>query len=468
MDFIVGGMPRGGTTIAAKFMSLHSDIFCYAGETSLVPLLFDLFEHFPCQPDNLDTVLMFLRSQLQTTMIEMPRFSVSRGAHPANLIFNEAALDQVMLAIGSALSAGYYGKKLYESALVTLGEVIAQADRRSIIGEKTPNNVFALAEFYGEGACIPVLAVREPIGTIRSMRLRDDPYAAAFSGTTEHTIGIYLEYGEAILRCLQHAKALRVRYEDMAEDPALVLKQMFGLFGRIPEDRVIAFVEHGRDKEIADRAPMHYRRLRINTDAGSLSPVDQWKILALTKSVREAFGYGDNLLSEWGFELVTDWPGDEIPAVVLPLGGFHAKEPNGQSWMKKQGTLVAYMPKGTGYTVELALWSNFPESIGCPISLKVMVNGVVREELQVACGQQQTRVILDLTAADLLPVGAKGSYVVLKLCSSLVYAPVAIVPHATETRAVSFLYCAGEIKRRNTTWKSLIPRLNSYRQPTTI
>lgn len=441
MDFLVGGMPRGGTTVAAKFMSLHPEIFCYAGETHLVPFMCDLFRQHPCRPDKINVVMDFLRTQFMISMVEMPRFSVSKGAHPANLIFDEKSVDALVAEIRNLLVSGYVGDSLHRLSLDVLRDILAKCDSRSILGEKTPSNVFSMAEQLDASSTKPLLVVREPFGVVRSMRGRSDPYASAFSGDTESNIGIYLDYGTAITQCLTKNDALLVRYEEMAKDPADVLKRMFGMFGREPEERVINFVERGRDQEIANRAPMNYKRLTMDLNHQDMSRVDMWKIASLTRDVRNSLGYSDDTMAEMGFDIPAEWPGDEVPAAMLPLGGFHATEENGQRWMKQQGRLVAYLPAGASRRVSIDLWSCFnPEVVQHQgVTLSLIINGVVRNQVTVPSGQQATRLEITLSDADVQPMSTKGSYAVLTLHSSVSYSPMTTTPDSLEVRDVSFL-----------------------------
>jgi len=442
IDFLVGGMPRGGTTVAAKFMSLHPDIFCYASETHLISYLYDFFRQHPCHPEKVKVVSEFLRSQLTTTMLEIPRFNVSKGAHVGNLIFDESSVNALVSELHELLVSGASGETMYRWSLEALRRSVAKCSARPILGEKTPSNVFAMADFPGnEYLTKPVLVVREPFGALRSMRRRSDPYASAFSGDTESNIGIYLDYGHAITRCLDKSDSLLVRYEEMANDPADVLTRMFGMFGLVPEERVINFVERGRDKEIADRAPMNYRRLTMDVNHNEMTQVDIWKILALTRSLRNELGYTDEVMEEWGLPSAVDWPGDDVPSAILPLGGFYPAEANGHRWMKQQGRLAVYIPSGKCRRVRIDLWSCFPSEIvqGNCVNLCLLLDGRVLEQVTVPCGQQNTRLEVALSEADVQPMGVQGSFAVITLQSSVSFTPMTATADGLDVRDISFL-----------------------------
>ncbi len=453
IDFLVGGVPRGGTTLAAKFMSLHEEIFCYAGETHLIPFMHGMFGELPCREDKVDSVARFLRQQLMTAMVEVPRFNVSRGAHPANVIFEEKDIDNLVESVRSHLNGTLYGVELYRMSLGSLGEILAKADRRPILGEKTPSNIFAMADYAGATTVRNIVVMREPIGVLRSVRARveeGDPYCDdAFKGDLEANVGMYLEYAMAARDVLRSGRDVQlVRYEDMAEAPARVVEEMLKGFGRAAEERVIRFVEGARDREIADRAPMHYRRLKLATSSTTLSPVDLWKTFSLTRDVREAFGYSDSAMVDLGFDLPLKWPDADVPTRVLPLFGFHRAELLGGSWMKRRASLVAYFGKVQSHALTLAFKSEFPKRVGREVELRISVNGIERHTCSVGTGQQSTVIKLMVNEDELVPMGNKGGYVVVGLLSSAAYTPIGHTRNSFDAREISFLLNSWAINRK--------------------
>lgn len=45
LDFVVGGIPRSGTTAFADALNSHPDVFCFASETGLLPLTQQISGH---------------------------------------------------------------------------------------------------------------------------------------------------------------------------------------------------------------------------------------------------------------------------------------------------------------------------------------------------------------------------------------------------------------------------------------
>lgn len=458
LDLLVGGMPRGGTTVAAKFMSLHPDMFCYAGETHIIPFMHGLFGQLPCRRDKVDLVSKFLRQQFMTAMVEMPRFSVSQGAHPGNLIFEEKNVDDLVDAIRGHLNNQLYGVDLYKASLITLRELLSKskADQRIIFGEKTPNNIFAMADYARLVATKNIVVMREPIGVLRSMKARvegGDAYSGAFKGDLETNIGMYLEYAMAAQQVLNSSgEGLLVRYEDIAQTPATVVREMFRLFGRETEERVIQFVEGKWDRDIANRAPMNYKRLNITAGYAELSPVDIWKVFSLTRELRETFGYSDAAMAEFGFDVPSEWSGAEVPSKVLPLYGFYQAGWIGGPKMKRSGGLVAYMGKGRSHDITLELKSEFPEQIQGEVELQVSANGIRRAVIKVPAGNQTTVVNVKVHSDELVPMGNQGGYTVIDLVSSVAYSQLGHAAHGDDAREISFQLNNWMIDKRLFKW----------------
>jgi len=432
MDIVIGGMPRGGTTVAAKFYSLHEDFFCYAGETHCLPLLFDLVGVTPCIEEQVGRVAEFMRHQLIGTMVDMIRYSVEQGAHKGNLIFSHNTVDAMMSPIVDLLRDGLTGKELYERVLEVMTLGISSGSRRPIIGEKTPSNVFSMAD-YGRfmEKTLSLVVVREPFGALRSMRGRvaaADNYSSVFDGCLESNLGIYLEYGRAIQKTLKAQNSMLVQFEEMANAPGDVLTRMYGYWGRTPDERAINFVENGNDPEVADRAPMCYRRLQVRHSDGVFSTNEAWKILALTRSLRESFGYTDDFLADIGWDIPTEWMGEFEESTLFPLDGFFPPNEEGALHMRKKGALVAYFGKGNRHVIGLKFWSSYPEFVdGDVIKLTITVNGRIVGELCPGTGPSVTCFDYEFTGEDMQPMNEKNNMVVIELEASHTFSPMASV-----------------------------------------
>lgn len=441
MDVLVGGMPRSGTTVTAKFLSLDPDIFCYAGETHVIPLMMSLTGRIPCLSEQTERIVQFMSHHLKVTLLDMPRYSVAHGAHPANLIFDEPDVEFLTHEIRDLLSRQQTGVLLYQSLQAILRRVISNRVPRSIIGEKTPSNIFSMALHATGDSARHVVVVREPFGVIRSMSKRvsgKDPYSGCFDGEIEHQIGLYVEYGNAAVRCRAGNRCLLVHHEDLACDPFAVVSGLFALFDRHPDERILRFVEQGRDKEVADRAPMYYKRLTLSSDISHLSSVDIWKIFHLTGAVRKSLGYSTDEMTRYGFPATADWPsGVPVPDRLVPLSGFH--EQTGQGlFMKDIAVIAAYFSRLRTYRLVFELESNFPEACGAHATLGVFIGGQRIHESQVASGNRIAKFEFSVSANALHPIDSSGAYSLIELRSSHVYAPLAHLRGGFDHRERSF------------------------------
>lgn len=79
LDFVVGGIPRSGTTAFADALNTHPDVFCYAYETGLLPLTQQIGGHGRIPPASIPMVRGWLREDLYLAMIEMVAFNIAGG-----------------------------------------------------------------------------------------------------------------------------------------------------------------------------------------------------------------------------------------------------------------------------------------------------------------------------------------------------------------------------------------------------
>lgn len=440
LAYMVGGMPRGGTTLVAKFLSLHPQSFCYAGETHLIPLLHEMFADAPCHPQRLAEIIQHLRGQLRDAMLLMPRYSVEHGAHPRNLLFDEHHVENLCNGVRQLLGDRLHGAQLHEAALQQLDETLARVQARPLRGEKTPSNLFAMARY--PQATANILVGREPLGFVRSARARvkgADPFAGAFEGSIEASIGLYLEYAHATRQLLrQDPNALWLRYEDLALAPAQALQRMHEFLGLEVEERALRFVEHGGDPELEDRAPFRYRRPRLQLLDDDLTAEERWKLYNLTRSVRETLGYGDEQLRAFGFELPGQWQGEIPGEAVLPLYGFGAAEAgSGARSMGRRGALLLYCGAGRQFELELKLVANLPSSFDGPHRLTLEIGGRQRAQQLFASGVQCFDLQLQLDENDLTAMGERASYAIVELECSSACCPLAHDPVSPDGRELS-------------------------------
>lgn len=457
VDILVGGMPRSGTTLAAKFLSLHSDIFCYAGETHLIPFMYGMMKHYPCLPEKQEAVLVLAAQNLQSALVDMPRYSVSRGAHPGNLIFDESDVAGVVGALRGILREGLTGEQLYASLREEMRHLISRRSPRQYVGEKTPSNIFVMAEEERHHGTLNLSVVREPFGVVESMEARvgNDPYADAFSGTIEHQIGIYISYGEAVARAGRNGCGMLVRYEDMAKEPARVVERMFGHFGKTPEARVLDFVEGAPDPDIAGRAPMHYRRLAVKPISGKKSPLELWKILTLTGAVRGMFGYDDAYMRSLGAPERPVWPKEvAVHDCVIPLFGL-SRVTNGlsrfsETWrMEQDARLIAYVSKVADQRIILDIERVAPDGMDwAEARLTACLGGEVALVAPLGEGKKCSKMEIPVRRDQISPIEGAGGFILIDLHSSHAYSPLAHTVQGQDHRPCSAIIRGMRVKKK--------------------
>lgn len=252
MDFLVGGIPRSGTTALADALNAHPDIYCYASETNLLPFAIALGTDDRPPSSVLPVVQSRLTEMLQQTMIDMVDFNLQQGSPAPERRFSRRDITHMCANIVQSGADGRGRKPLYQTAIHELAAHLRAQSQKPIVGEKTPANVLAL-DSLGERAVdeqrrpVMMMTVRQPFGVIQSMRARassnTDPYATAFRGDAAQLAGSYVRYALACAR-LQARGGRLYHYELFSHDPRPVIRDMLlALDADRREDAVAAIAE---------------------------------------------------------------------------------------------------------------------------------------------------------------------------------------------------------------------------------
>jgi hypothetical protein len=356
LDFVIGGMPRGGTTAAGNIFNVHPDSYCYAAETHWIPLLMEFAEFGPVPKVAFPHVERIAMQQNRQVLFEMARFAVSRGANPRALIFEESDLRPLTTAMVGLMRRGLYGQELCEAALPILRRHIVERTGKQVVGEKTPNNVFAFDAYGALGTKAAFMVMREPFAVVRSMHNRgkdaDDVYAGVFRSDLVGLIGIWNSYVDAILDARRHERSVLLTYENMIKQPIEVLDQVYKSVGLSTNEQILKSAS-GLLKEITKGPPW-----------AGMSPAEQSLIWHVTKPTRERAGYGDDFYDQRDFDRAAmggdvDLSGEQ----VLPVFGANTMA-IGESvrWMMKRGCFAIQSAPGRR-SVTLKLWSNYPPDL---------------------------------------------------------------------------------------------------------
>lgn len=286
LDFIVGGVPRGGTTAFADALNQHPDIFCYAAETHLLPFAQEIGGPGPLPSGSVPAVRARMRDMLRQTMVEMVEFNLALGSPDLPVRFRHADIDHIAAELAGSLRARTDTASLIDTASATLARELRQRSGRAVVGEKTPSNINALdaANRRVDGADSPAVfaIVRRPFAVIRSMRARlandADHFAWGFRGDTAQQAGHFVRAALACARMIARGAHLQ-RYESFAGNPRGVLPGVLAAIG-VPAP--------GRSIDTIARQ-IEYRT-RSN-DRAWFSAGDQAMIDAVTEPALATLGY---------------------------------------------------------------------------------------------------------------------------------------------------------------------------------
>lgn len=419
MDFLVGGMPRGGTTALSVVFNLHPSSFCYAAETHFIPLLMEFGQYAPVPSGSLPGIKMILESQNHQVLLEMPQDSVKSGASDRWVIFDAADVALLNKAIMELLEQGFYGQQLCKEAMRLVAGIIRRKTGKDIAGEKTPSNVFGFKEYGAAGSKLAIVLLREPFSVIRSMRKRGadetDKYNKPFQGELLELIGLYSSYVDAILEARQRADVMVVKYEDLLQSSADIIRTMFTRVGLLQNDRAVE---------------LGVKSLKLRSGGApweAFAPSERALVWHMTAHLRERAGYTEEFYAARGLTLTDqekDISCDE--ALAVPIFGHYPKAASeGGVWLNKESCLAIQVPAGKS-VLQLKFWSEFPEFVlgdGQQAEIRAIPLAGIGEAGSAKAGRKAVFTTLDIKLKDLPPVysGKSGSLYLVKLQSSHAY-----------------------------------------------
>ena len=206
LDFVVGGIPRGGTTAFADAFNQHPDIYCHASESHLIEFAAQMAGQFPVSAAALPAVRAELRRCLQINLIDLVEFNLQMGSPDPDLRFDTADLDLLADEMVAALEYGKQGMACADRLAAILARELRRRSGKPLVGEKTPTNALAL-DLLGwrrtpTNAAPLFVVVRRPFAVIRSMQARlDNPidmFAADYRGSLAEQAGYYVRHALAV------------------------------------------------------------------------------------------------------------------------------------------------------------------------------------------------------------------------------------------------------------------------------
>ncbi len=453
MDFLVCGMPRGGTTFFGQLFNVHEDIYCYFMESSLVRHMFMFGRDRPFPPENLPVLEQWLRTELRPTLVDgtrpervatfrrlvkfqdmLRKHGLDEISGPGIRVWNEFTFEPFLQDLVAMYRSGAYGDTLFVSGMQLLRRHLCSVTGRSVIGEKTPDNLFHIEALQNADPSLTGLCIlREPYSTLESMKRRalrsESFFDSAFSTDVLRGIAEYYRHISAAHSCAMHAEPGRFhvyRFEDLVRDPASVMEQAYAALGL------------QMTAAAADILP----RLSLPTDKRHI--IDLGLAAEEYRLIEWILG---PMLRHFGYPApaAAGGPGDagRFEEAIIPLAGIHADAdlgaPINYHWMSRRAELFLVFGADRSRLV-LDLKFLFPEAFGNErIELRVTSSGRELAVCEATPICDELRLEVPLGALRDSQSDAPVSGALLTLQSSDSYAPITIPGLGFDVRDVSFL-----------------------------
>lgn len=421
-NILIGGIPRGGTTVTLRMLDEFSDVFMWPGETWILSLARNLWAGGAPNPACRAEAERYAVATLRRSLIEMQEWNAEYGSvdclRPA---------DDVVEALGRRVVAGAYDAASVRGSLLAganvLSDFLSSVSDKPIRAEKTPDNIFAFTHLGDAKSFAWILCHREPFATIASIRERAerDPYAVNWSKDIEFCIGVYLSYAERVLSAMRASDtALVAAYDATCAAPFDFLVQIARLLGqRRPAPRKINFVVPAQDRE-------KWRRF---------TPEERWKVLNFTAPVRRLLGYDE---SYYGCA-ETAMTGDATftgEFSVVPVSGLHEAEqnPGRPRWMSGEAVFAVYAPENVA-AISAQVYN--PGALGRPNQRLIVSDGSQRLSEDALFADKHITVSVDLRRARPVGVFGKMRAYLIKLQTTERCLPVVSIPGSDDQRVIA-------------------------------
>jgi len=345
LDFVVGGIPRGGTTAFADALNQHPEVFCYSSETGLLPLAQQIGCSGPVPSKSIPEIRRWLHDELYENIVNMVQWNLDAGSPVPPVRYKKSDIDRIVYAVLDGQRTYGHAKTLTDIASVALAREFRERSGKIFVGEKTPGNIFALdvrrnARFDANGAAPFFVVARRPFPVIFSMRGRlankADPYASVFAGDGAQQAGFYVRHALACARLVRRGAHL-LRYEAFAGNARDMLPKVLSAIGASVDGRSIDAINRQIDY------------LNRNDVRDRFSSAEQATIDALTEPVLMSLGYGRD-------------PHSRSAEVVFELG---CRVLSGEYEDKMLGprSVVLLVAQSQHYHANLRFWHSFPGTV---------------------------------------------------------------------------------------------------------
>lgn len=452
LDFVVCGVPRGGTTFFAQLFNVHEDAYCYFMETSLFRQLHTFGRDRPFPAANLDVLERWLSAEFSAGLVEatedarvrtfrrLVRYRELLASHgltepsgPGIRVWDKQSLEPFLQDILDLFRRGLHGRELFEQGLQLLRQNLARVSARPIMGEKTPDNVFFLDDLHGADPELTAFCtVREPYSTLESMKRRAHRSETFFdSAFSKEFLGGLAQYATWIAAAYDYT--LRAppgrfhvyRFEDLVRDPASVMERAYAALGLamtpaagriLPQMSLPTDQRHTRDLE--------------------LTATEHRLIQVLLGPMLEHFGYDVDL----GKDPAS--PGIEFSEGVLPLSGIHLDGELSNriehKWMARRADMLLLFGNARR-SVRLGLDCRLPAALGAQdteVTISIGGRNLATHRLP-ASSDCEIEIPLDDTDSMMASRSMRAAQ--LRITSSAAYTPITVEGCGPDVREFSLI-----------------------------
>ncbi|MFN3867843.1 MAG: sulfotransferase family protein [Hyphomicrobiaceae bacterium] len=240
MDFVIGGVPRSGTTILSKIINGHELVYSYSSETNIFRHMWAYGRSAPLPRSREAEFIGYLDRDMHIAFREhfvpyveslkryqdvLRRYNPRIPDRPLLPLFDEPDIARIRDEIIELMRSGLWGAPLFGEASKLMGRWLREKSGRDIVGEKTPDNIISMPLIAkATPETLLICTFRDPMPNIRSMMNRAEGGGVqdgVFSTEFLASLGQYEMYARAICEAKAHTdRLLLLDYDALMEDPA--------------------------------------------------------------------------------------------------------------------------------------------------------------------------------------------------------------------------------------------------------
>lgn len=251
MDFVIGGVPRSGTTILSKILNGHELVYSYSSETNIFRHMWLYGRSGPMPPSREAEFIDYLDRDMNIAFREhfvpyeeslkryqavLHRFNPRIPDRPLLPLFEERDIRGMRGEIIELMRSGLWGAPLFGEASKLMGRWLREKSGRDIVGEKTPDNIIAMPLIaQATPQSLLICTFRDPMPNIRSMMNRAQGGGVQdgiFSTEFLTSLGQYEMYARAICEAKAHTnRVLLLDYDALVENPGPRIHELLQRLG---------------------------------------------------------------------------------------------------------------------------------------------------------------------------------------------------------------------------------------------